>query len=149
PDYVLSDPYRAAEIEVYGRLKSDLPDEYVCYYSRPWLGLTPAGDEKEGEADFVIGHPDKGMLVVEVKGGVVSRREGTEQWVSRNRLGITNKIKDPVVQASKSKHVLLGKLKDHPGWKANFITARHGVILPDSARPSRDLGPNMPLWLFL
>lgn len=149
PEYVLNDPYRAAEIDVYGRLKADLPDEYVCYYSRPWLGLTPAGEEKEGEADFVVAHPDKGFLVIEVKGGVVSRREGSEQWVSENRLKIVNKIKDPVMQASSSKHVLLRKLKAFPGWQQKFVTARHGVILPDSSRPQRDLGPNMPLWLFL
>ena len=148
PDYVLRDPYREAEVAVYERLRDQLPDAYHCYYSRPWLGLTPEGDEREGEADFVVAHPAEGLLVIEVKGGGVSRRVDTEEWVSKNRLGITNKIKDPVQQASRSKHALLAKLKEQPGWNARFVTARHGVILPDCSRPKHTLGANMPLWLF-
>jgi hypothetical protein len=81
PDYVLRDPYRAAEIDIYNRLSEQLPADYVCYYSRPWMGLSPDGEEKDGEADFVIAHRDRGFLTVEVKGGRVARREGTEQWV--------------------------------------------------------------------
>jgi len=148
PEYVRRDPYREAEVQVYEQLRDQLPDSYRCYYSRPWLGLTPAGEEKEGEADFVVAHPDRGFLVIEVKGGRVRRQEGTEQWVSTNRLNITNNVKDPVKQASDSKHALLRKLRDEPGWGRHFVTARHGVILPDCSRPSRDLGPAMPLFLF-
>lgn len=148
PDFVLRDPYREAEIAVYKRLRDQLPDAYHCYYSRPWLGLTPEGEEREGEADFIVAHPSYGFLVIEVKGGGVSRRADTEEWVSRNRLGITNKIKDPVQQASRSKHALLAKLKEQPGWTPHFVTARHGVILPDCSRPKHAIGANMPLWLF-
>lgn len=148
PDYVLRDPYREAEVSVYENLCASLPDGWHVYYSRPWLGLTPDGEEREGEADFVVAHPSHGLLVIEVKGGAVSRRPETEEWVSRNRLGITNRIKDPVQQASRSKHALLAKLKEQPGWNAHYITARQGVVLPDCSRPRHALGANMPLWLF-
>ena len=148
PDYVRSNPYREAEIDVYEQLQSQLPGSFRCYYSRPWLGLTASGEEKEGEADFVVAHPEHGFLVIEVKGGAVRRLEGSEQWISKNRLGITNNIKDPVKQASDSKHVLLKKLKDDIRLSRKFITARHGVILPNCSPPGRDLGPAMPLWLF-
>lgn len=149
PPWVLNDPFRSAEIEVYNRLRDEVSDDFVCYYSRPWLGLDAKGFEREGEADFVVAHPQLGLLVIEVKGGVVTREEGSEIWHSRNRLGFTNQIKDPVQQAVTSKHQLLNKLKDCSGWGKRFITLRHGVILPDSARPEQDLGPNMPLRLFL
>lgn len=148
PDYIRRDPFREAEVEVYDQLKVQLPDSYRCYYSRPWLGLTSMGEEKEGEADFVIAHPDRGFLVVEIKGGGVRRLEDTEQWVSRNRLGITNNIKDPVKQASDSKHVLLKKLRDNPGWGGQWVTSRHGVIFPDCGPHKRDLGVGMPIFLF-
>jgi hypothetical protein len=149
PAYVMDDPYRDAEIEVYNRLRDETPDEFVCYYSRPWLGLDKYGNERDGEADFVVAHPDKGLLVIEVKGGTIVREEGSEQWKSTNRHGITNKIKDPVKQASDSKYELLKKLKDQPDWGNRFITLRHGVIFPDSGRPVSDLGPSMPLRIFL
>jgi hypothetical protein len=148
PDYVLRDAYREAEISVYEALRGSLPNEWHVFYSRPWLGLAPDGAEREGEADFVVAHPDSGLLVIEVKGGAVSRRPDTEEWVSRNRHGITNKIKDPAQQASRSKYALLAKLKEQPGWGTRFITARHGVVLPDCSPPRQALGANMPLWLF-
>lgn len=148
PEYIRRDPFREAEVYVYDQLKAQLPDSYRCYYSRPWLGITSRGEEKEGEADFVIAHPERGFLVVEVKGGGVRRLEGSEQWVSRNRHGITNNIKDPVKQASDSKHALLKKLQDHPGWGGQWVTARHGVIFPDCAPQNRDLGVGMPIFLF-
>lgn len=148
PDEVRRDPYREAEVAVFERLRDQLPGDYHCYYSRPWLGLTPTGEEKEGEADFVVAHPAKGFLVIEVKGGAVSRRGDTDEWTSKNRLGITNRIKDPVKQASVSKHALLAKLKEQPDWRARFVTARHGVVLPDCSRPRQSLGASMPLFLF-
>ena len=148
PNYVRRDPFREAEVYVYDQLKAQLPDSYRCYYSRPWLGITARGEEKEGEADFVIAHAERGFLVVEVKGGGVRRLEGSEQWVSRNRHGITNKIKDPVKQASDSKHALLKKLQEHAGWAGQWVTARHGVIFPDCAQQKRDLGVGMPIFLF-
>lgn len=148
PDYVLNDIYRSAEVSVYRALKKQLPDAYHCYYSRPWLGLDRYGEEKEGEADFVIAHGGGGLLIVEVKGGRVARRPNTEQWVSTNRHRITNKIKNPVEQAKKCKYRILEKLKEQPGWKPHYITLRHGVVLPDSSSPKTDLGPDMPRYIF-
>ncbi|KPL69293.1 hypothetical protein SZ64_14980 [Erythrobacter sp. SG61-1L] len=149
PSWVTNDPYRSAEIEVYNLMREEVPDDYVCYYSRPWLGLDEKGFERDGEADFVVAHPELGLLVIEVKGGVVSRDEGTEKWKTKNRLGFTNEIKDPVQQAVSSKYQLIKKLREHRDWGGKFITLRHGVILPDSARPERDLGINMPQRIFL
>lgn len=149
PDDVLANPYREAEVDVYNRLRDQLPDDWVCWYSRPWLGLLSSGEEKDGEADFIVAHPDRGFLVIEVKGGTVRREEKTERWTSTNRLRITNVIKDPVKQARDSKYELLKKLKIQPGWRRRFVTARYGVILPDSAKPAHDLGPGMPLRIFL
>lgn len=148
PGYIRRDPFREAEVSVYDELQTQLSDDYRCYYSRPWLGLTAHGEEIDGEADFVIAHPDRGLLVIEVKGGGVRRLENSEQWVSTNRYGITNNIKDPVKQATASKYVLLDKLKEHPDWNRAWITLRHGVIFPDCEPEDRDLGVGMPLFIF-
>src|SRR2546430_322284 len=61
PDYILRDPLRAAERKVYAALAQQLSDAYVVFYSRPWLGTSPDGTEIDGEADFVVAHPDQGM----------------------------------------------------------------------------------------
>lgn len=147
PEYIRKDHHRRAEMVVYDSLEAQLPNDYICYYSRPWLGLKSDGEEIDGEADFVVAHRDFGMLVIEVKGGRVSRREIDGQWLSANKFG-EYEIKDPVNQARSNKYNLLKKLRDMPGWGHRFITARHGVILPDSARPKKDLGADAPLKLF-
>lgn len=148
PDHVLADPLRSTEVRVYRLLEAQLPAEWHVFYSRPWLGLHPNGGEVEGEADFVAVHPDAGMLVLEVKGGVVSRNGTTGQWTSRDRHGIVHSIKDPVGQATRSRHRLLEKIRESRLWDGSFLNARHGVVLPDSGRPRHDLGPEMPLRIF-
>ena len=52
------------EMKVYEALRS-LNDKYTVFYSLSWVGV----NEKRtiGEADFVILHPEKGVMVIEVK----------------------------------------------------------------------------------
>jgi len=95
-----------------------------------------------------IAHAQLGMLVVEVKGGRISVSDGARDWKSTDRHGITHNIKNPVAQARTGKHQLLDKLKDSADWTPRYINARHGVILPDSRRPARDMAPDMPLQIF-
>ena len=147
PDEVRNDHKRSAECRVYDKLAEQLSDEFYVFYSSPWLGTRPDGEEVDGEADFVIAHPAHGMLAVEVKGGRITIGED-QQWRSTDRDGLTFKIKNPVKQAHDSKHALLKKLKDSPAWKSRWITTRHGVILPSTAPEPRDFRPDMPLQIF-
>ncbi|CAN5309805.1 ATP-binding domain-containing protein [soil metagenome] len=108
----------------------------------------PDGTERDGEADFVLAHPDLGMLVLEVKGGQVSCDAVNGKWHSTDRSGDRFTIKNPVQQAMTSKHRLLDILRGTTGWKGRYITARHAVVFPDCVRPMEDLAPDMPAWLF-
>lgn len=96
----------------------------------------------------MVAHPQSGLLAVEVKGGGVSRDARTEEWTSRGQHAIVHRIKNPVGQARSGKYQLLKKLAVSDQWKPRFIRARHGVILPDSAGSSSDLGADMPLKIF-
>jgi hypothetical protein len=148
PEWVLANHRRGAEVRVYRALERQLEEPWHVFYSRPWIGLDRDGREKDGEADFVVAHPDLGILVLEVKGGSVGREERTEKWFSIDSDGFQFSIKNPIQQAVTSKHRLLEKLRDLPGWNGRFVTARHAVVFPSCARPDRDLGPDMPAWLF-
>jgi len=132
PPWVRQDPRRKAECEVYDKLELVLGDGWSVYYSRPWWGINARGGEIDGEADFVVANADSGVLFIEVKGGLVRHDPMTGRWTSRDRLGITHYIKDPVQQAMKSKHELLKKFRVNPAWPADRVRLRHGVILPDS-----------------
>jgi hypothetical protein len=148
PDYLRQDPLRSTECSVYDTLERNLPVEYAIFYSRPWWGLSPTGGEIDGEADFVIAHPEFGILILEVKGGGISYDPATERWTSRDRYGITHSIKNPVAQARTSKHRILEKVNKSPHWNRRRIRARHGIVLPHSMRLLRDLGADMPLSIF-
>lgn len=137
PEWVVQDPRRAAECDVYKKLGLVLNDEWSVYYSRPWWGLNNTGGEIDGEADFVVAHPDRGVLFLEVKGGLVRHDPLTSKWSSVDRMGIKHTIKDPMQQAMKSKHELLKKFQIVLGWPHQRVRLRHGVILPDS-QPDSD-----------
>ena len=144
------DPLRRAELKVYERLRDQLA-EFTVFYNCSWMDRSSRTTRTDGEADFIVAHPKWGFVALEVKGGYISRDETTRIWRSRNRLGQTFEIKNPVDQARTSKHVILNKVLDSWKGKPPFIRAAHGVILPDSGRPKGldVLGADMPLDIFL
>lgn len=133
-----ADPKRSAEVQVYDAIAGDpLLDGFLVLYSCEWVEQFD-GLLRDGEADFVLAHADVGYLVVEVKGGRVSRRVADGKWMTKDRRGEVHVISNPVAQALKSKKVILEALRRRwPGSGAvPFIWARHGVVMPHSARPS-------------
>jgi hypothetical protein len=71
PDVAAVDIAHDSERVVYEALR-ELPAGFVVLHSFPWLRPTRdlSGEPlREGEADFVILHPERGLLVLEVKGG--------------------------------------------------------------------------------
>ncbi|MEY9770468.1 nuclease-related domain-containing DEAD/DEAH box helicase [Sinorhizobium fredii] len=144
PKHVLNDPKRSSEVRVYQRIRDQVPDDYVCYYSRSWHEADDDGAEFDGEADFILAHPKQGLLFIEVKGGRVSCREEDEQWLSTDRDGFRFRIKNPIAQAKSSKHHFLKRLNENRRLRGRFLRARHAAILPGSARPARALGPDAP-----
>lgn len=149
PRSVLDDPRRRSEVRTYNRLAEVLNDTYHVFYSSPWLGTDKFGNELDGECDFLIAHPDHGMLAIEVKGGTnisFDPREG--QWRSTDHGGFVHKIKDPVAQARSAKHEILKQLKDSPRWPSRFVHAVHGVIFPSAGSPPSNLGADRPAQIF-
>lgn len=142
PESIQQDPDRGAERRVYDAL-SQLPDSFTIFYSVAWLGRTDAGAQ-DGEADFVVAHPELGILVLEVKGGGICFDAASGAWSSTNRHGQTFEIKDPAEQARRNKYALLRKLQELPGWGNRWVTLGHAVVLPDVTLPGGPLRPDLP-----
>ncbi len=141
PASVRADPGKAAERKVYEAFSTQAPEEVIIFFSRSWLGRpTPGSPPVEGEADFVVAHPDHGILVIEVKGGRIRYDAMEDRWYSRDRYGREHHVANPFRQAVRTKHALIAKIKQLPAWKGKWIDAGYGVIFPDVARPEGSLG---------
>ena len=138
-----ADPRRSGEVRTYRALANSLSDEYSVFYSVPWRGRTRSGQTRDGESDFVILHPELGLLVLEVKGGEISHDPRSGKWISTSVQGRNYEIKDPFRQAETSKYNLIELLRALPELAHSFLPAVHGVVFPDSAVVAGSLGAGL------
>lgn len=112
---------------VYEALRG-LGAEYTVLHSFPWLRPNRSLKNeplREGEADFVILHPRRGLLVIEVKGGFPELRDRT--WFRGN-----SEMKNPFEQARRNMHALLKEIeeKSNGRLKRDAFVYGYGVIFP-------------------
>lgn len=139
PQSIIDDPLRNAERRVYEQL-GKLTDKFTVFYSVPWQSNSINLGVMDGEADFVIVHPEMGIVVLEVKGGEISFDPTKKQWLTTGGI----KIKDPVDQARKNHYALLAKLQKLPGWDKNrYINIGHAVCFPSVFVDEKILKPDL------
>jgi len=129
PDWVRGDPKRRAEVVVFEALRDGLDDQYSVFYSFSWIVHRSTRGATEGEADFVVAHPDRGVLLVEVKGGFISYDGARGSWLSRDRDGMTYEI-DPIKQLRASKAALIDKVKSVRAWDGRWLDVGYCVAFP-------------------
>lgn len=107
------------------RALAGLPDTYVVMHSYPWLRPErdrPDGSLREGEADFIILHPSRGLLVVEVKGGPCELHGRT--WTRGGAV-----IRDPFEQARRSRYALLKAVEERTRGAVRREMFTHGDLV--------------------
>lgn len=125
-------------------LVDQLPNRVEVFHSFNWLRRNGRGTLLEGECDFVLLDPNRGVLFVEVKGGslIFDGREWIRE-VGRDRRSLN---KDPFSQASKSMHTIVdlikksypnrnGKLPFTYGFAVAFPDCQISGPLPPSIQP--------------
>ncbi len=131
-----------AELTLYEQFEK-LPDSFTVLHSVKWFARTLG---TVGEIDFLIAHPDYGVLVLEVKGGTVNLEKG--RWYTTARTGRTNEIKDPCQQAERNRRALGEWLTNDPRTKGLAFALFPAVALPDS-RVSGNIRPDCPQDIFI
>ena len=126
PDRILDENTPQSERKVFDALKG-LNDEWMVFHSVAWQGLR-GRRQNDGEADFIVAHPEMGALVVEVKGGGITMLNG--QWISTDRGGRRHNI-NPFAQVRDSKHNLGRYLAEHIPRAGNKVHMGHAVVFPD------------------
>ena len=97
------------EEQVYNALKT-LDDRYVVFHSYRWVG-DGNRSQADGEADFIIFDPKYGVLVIEVKDGIISYEGG--RWYSTTRDTHEKNEIEPFRQAVSSKYRILDEFNKH------------------------------------
>jgi Nuclease-related domain/AAA domain len=124
PDVAPEDIVYDSERVVYEALRA-LPTGFVVMHSFPWLRPSRdlAGEPlREGEADFVILHPQHGLLVLEVKGG--HPELSGRRWIRGAK-----EMRDPFEQARRSRYALLDAIEERTRKRVNRALFTHGDVV--------------------
>lgn len=129
PDVDPAQLENTSEEPVYIALRDQLGADYVVLHSYPWLRPWRGDALAEGEADFVVVHPERGVLVLEVKGGEV-HHDGY-RWFRDSASG-PKEFKDPFKQAQRNMHALLDIIRERSGGKVRREDLAHcyAVVFP-------------------
>lgn len=134
----------AAEVKLFNAFRQQLSDHFTVMHSVAWLGIRSPGDPPaDGEADFVIMHATMGVLILEVKGGIIGF-DDQSGWYTIRSDSTSADIKDPFNQAKRNKYALRSKIRSLPNWQGLEPTLGHAVAFPDGVVDLPDLGPDRP-----
>ena len=96
------------EFQIFESLKQ-LSDDWYIFHSLNWKDRSKNGRITWGEADFVIFNKMYGILVVEVKSGGISFKDG-KWYQTRIDNNEVNEMKNPFNQANRSKYKLIDEI---------------------------------------
>lgn len=128
PPYCARGP--EAERYVFRALELNLGPDWTVWHSLAFS--VTLGRGSEGEMDFVCCHPRHGLLVIEVKGGVLDFRDD-QWWQDGRRLRA-----GPVEQATRNRHALLNLLCRALRVAPLPFPVGHALWLPFADRPARE-----------
>ena len=120
------DTQSQAELRLFEAFERQLSLDYTVFHSVSWQLRNMHSGAQDGETDFLVVHPNTGILIVEVKGGYIRYDGVQDQWYTYNE-----PIKDPFKQGRKNKYSLLEKLKELPYWRNRWITVGYAAAFPD------------------
>lgn len=110
-----------SELAVFEALKNNLSNDWFVFHSFNYLTRNIQNQLWDGEIDFLLYKPDLGFLILEVKGGSISCKNG--QWLQNG-----NPI-DPVGQARHNKYSVMNLVKRHYGHDVQLRFA-HALCFP-------------------
>ena len=138
PEHGPHDTDSRGELHLYSILKLNLPDDYTVIHSLPWLCSAvkelDQNAKPTGEIDFLIIHPENGVLALEVKSGIY-RVENSVFIHVKNNFTI-----NPVSQTRKNVHGLATWIGTNPSLR---LRIGYGFIFPDSDFQAIPTSPGM------
>lgn len=123
-----------SERQVWEALRATLQDGEVLIHGLRFSD----GQAGDVEIDLMLLSPERGVAVIEVKGGHISYQDG--QWTTRNGNGGVRRI-HPTDQARRAKHALRRYLDRQPEWGLGLIRSQWFLAIPHT-QVDGDIGPD-------
>lgn len=114
-----------AEKTLFQIFEKNLSDDYVVFHGTWWQHIKYIVQDRE--ADFIIIHPDRGILIVEAKGGKISYDPVNMRWYQNEH---PMKI-SPFRQATDIKYKFLDFLSKYNEFKNRYFCIGQCVAFPD------------------
>ena len=130
-----------AEKKVFAALEEALDDSWEVFHSAAWMIRDKDKGSKDGEIDFVLCHPEAGVLCLEVKGGGLECNHG--EW-HRIVDGKRERMSDPFQQAIDHRYALKKKLGGMAGKGGRKLRIGHALAFPDISVHKLVLAPDAP-----
>lgn len=133
-----SNPNLYGESQVY-RLLAKLENDFYIFQDRYWIFKNKEGCRTERETDFLLVHPQKGLLIIEVKGGTLFSHDGGK-WKS----GDNQYYKNPYLKQLANSRQLPVFLKEKiPSLKKLWFTCGYAICFPHIDTLDGSLAPFM------
>jgi hypothetical protein len=110
---------------------ASLPDEYTVLHGVKLRWRGPKSRPQDGELDFVVIHPRRGLLVLEVKGGTIAFDRKIDRWTSMNSRGQVFELTNPFVQVERSARALMDLLRRAPLTRDYNLRWNRAVAFPE------------------
>ncbi|WP_286825386.1 nuclease-related domain-containing protein, partial [Microcystis sp. LSC13-02] len=103
-------------------------DDFYIFQDRYWIFKNKDGARTERETDFLLVHPQKGLLIIEVKGGTRFSYDGEhDKWKSGDNIYYQNPYKK---QLANSKNLPLLLKRELPSLKNRWIPCGYAICFP-------------------
>ncbi|MGK7939804.1 MAG: NERD domain-containing protein [Crocosphaera sp.] len=122
-----SNPNLYGESQVYNLL-AQLDDDFYIFQDRHWIFKNKYRSRIERETDFLLVHPEKGLLIIEVKGGTKFSYDGErDKWKSGDNISYQNPYKKQLANSKKLPVFLKNKI---PSLQDRWLTCGYTICFP-------------------
>ena len=135
PQKLSSNTESQAEVETFKLMEKEFDDSWTIFHSFSMQGKNREDKLIDAEADFVLFHREHGMLVLEVKGGIIEF-DGMGKYFQNSK-----EISSPEFQARMNKYNLEKLLKKRMHGDP-LIRYAHAVYFPDTYLDVINFPPN-------
>ena len=142
-------PGRKVEFEVFKSLGNLFDENSYIIYGPQHIRINKNKQLRDGEfIDFIIIHPQKGMIFLECKGGLVQYKPRERTWEQYKQNNWKSMKPGPLEDAKFGKNNLVRFLKKElllsssDSW-VDKIPTIHGAIFPNTPMPDGELPPDI------